>query len=146
MQGLFQSLRGSLGVRRYRHDELDGEEIATSFRNDTMELELLAAHRAAGRLKGSIGGAVLTRTFSTEGEESLSPQVDQKGYAAYIYEELAASSRASLQFGGRVEQARFTPQGGEVARDFTNFSGSLGLLLMPNDSATEPTSAPCKSI
>jgi iron complex outermembrane receptor protein len=136
MGGLFQSLRGSFGVRRYRHDELDGDEIATSFKNDTTELELLAGHRAAGRLKGSIGGSVLTRTFSTEGEEVLSPEVDQKGYAGYLYEELSASSHASLQFGGRVERAQFTPKGVEIARDFTNFSGSVGLLLMPSDTAT----------
>ena len=41
MSGFFDSLRGSFGVRRYRHDELDGDEVATSFKNDTTELELL---------------------------------------------------------------------------------------------------------
>jgi iron complex outermembrane receptor protein len=133
--GLFQSLRGSFGVRRYRHDELDGDEIATSFRNDTTEFELLAGHRAAGALKGSIGASVLTRTFSTEGEEVLSPEVDQKGYATYLYEELTGS-HASLQLGGRVEHAAFTPKADEIARDFTNFSGSVGLLLTPNDATT----------
>ena len=35
MGGIFDSVRGSFGVRRYRHDELDGDVIATSFKNDT---------------------------------------------------------------------------------------------------------------
>ena len=136
MSGLFQSLRGSFGVRRYKHDELDGDVVATSFVNNTTELELLAAHRGSSRLKGSIGGSVLTRQFSTAGEEVLSPAVGQKGFSAFIYEEIAASSHTSVQFGGRVERAMFAPKADEPERDFTNFSGSLGLLLRPSDAAT----------
>ena len=40
MGGAFDSFRGSFGYRRYRHDELDGEVVATAFKNDTTELEL----------------------------------------------------------------------------------------------------------
>jgi iron complex outermembrane receptor protein len=136
MGGLFDSFRGSLGVRRYRHDELDGTEIATSFRNDTSEIELLGHHRAAGKMSGSIGGSVLTREFEATGEEVLSPLVDQKGYAGYLYEEVSASSHVQVQFGGRVDRAKFTPASDEPARDFTNVSGSLGLLLLPTEQTT----------
>ncbi len=134
--GFFDSFRGSFGVRRYKHDERDGDEVATSFTNNTTELELLAHHRPLGRLKGSIGGAVLTRSFAAAGEEVLSPPVDQTGYSAYLYEEVAASSHAQLQFGGRVERANFTPAQDEISRNFTNFSGSVGVLLLPNDVTT----------
>jgi iron complex outermembrane receptor protein len=82
--GPFEAFRGSFGVRRYKHDELDGEEVATSFVNNTTELELLAHHKAAGRMKGSIGATVLTRAFSTAGAEALSPAVDQTGFSAYL--------------------------------------------------------------
>jgi iron complex outermembrane receptor protein len=136
MGGLFEAFRGSFGVRRYKHDELDGDVVATSFVNNTTELELLAHHKAAGRLKGSVGATVLTRSFSTAGEESLSPPVDQKGFAAYVYEEVAASPHAQIQFGGRVERTDFTPAELEPDRNFTNVSGSVGLLLLPNDSTT----------
>jgi iron complex outermembrane recepter protein len=136
MGGIFDSFRGSFGVRRYNHDELDGDVVATSFTNNTSELELLAHHRAAGRMKGSIGGTVLTRSFSTEGEEVLSPPVDQKGFAGYLYEEIAASPHAQVQFGGRVEYAKFTPAEVAPERDFTNFSGSVGVLVLPNDATT----------
>ena len=87
-------------------------------------------------MKGSIGGAVLTRSFSTAGEEVLSPAVAQKGYAAYVYEEVAASPHAQLQFGARMEHAKFQPAEDEPAADFTNLSGSVGLLLLPNDATT----------
>lgn len=131
----FDSYRATLGVRRYKHDELDGEEVATSFRNDTTELEVLGSHRAAGRLKGSIGGWVLDRSFQALGEESLSPPVAQKGYAGFLYEELTWA-HATVQFGTRVERTSFDPTD-EVSRDFTNTSASLGLLLRPaNDKVT----------
>jgi iron complex outermembrane recepter protein len=136
MGGFFDSLRGSFGVRRYKHDELDGDVVATSFENNTTELELLGHHRSLGRLKGSIGGSVLTRDFSASGEEALSPEVKQRGVAGYVYEELSASPHVQFQFGGRVEHASFDPSADEPSRDFTNFSGSLGMLLLPSDATT----------
>jgi iron complex outermembrane receptor protein len=137
MAGFFDGIRGSFGVRRYKHDELDGEVVATSFVNNTTELEVLGHHRNFGRLKGSIGGSFLTRNFSASGEEALSPEVDQRGGAAYVYEEVAASQHLQVQFGGRVEHASFDPQTStEPARDFTNVSGSVGLLYLPTDSTT----------
>ena len=137
MQGFFDGIRGSFGVRRYKHDELDGDVVATSFVNNTTELEVLAHHRNIGRMKGSIGGSFLTRNFSASGEEALSPEVDQRGGAAYVYEEVAAGQHLQVQFGGRVEHASFDPQtSDEPARDFTNVSGSVGLLYLATDSTT----------
>jgi iron complex outermembrane receptor protein len=136
MGGFFEGVRGSFGVRRYKHDELDGEVVATSFINNTTELELLGHHRRFGRLTGSIGGSFLTRNFSALGEEALSPEVDQRGGAFFVYEELSAGQHAQIQFGGRVEHASFEPQADEPARDFTNVSGSVGLLFLPTDRTT----------
>ena len=135
MGGFFDGFRGSFGVRRYRHDEKSGEELGTAFANNTSDLELLGHHRTLGRMKGSIGVTVLTRDFSAAGEEALSAPVDQKGFAGYLYEEVAASPHVQFQFGGRVEYAKFDPSA-DQARDFTNFSGSVGLLLLPTDSTT----------
>lgn len=136
MNGFFDGVRGSFGVRRYKHDELDGEEVATSFINNTTEFEFLGHHRRLGRMKGSIGGSFLTRNFSASGEESLSPEVDQRGGAVYLYEEVAATPHVQLQFGGRFERASFVPKADEPARDFNNFSGSVGLLFLPTDKTT----------
>ena len=133
----FDSFRVTLGHRRYEHEELEGAEVGTVFTNNTTELELIGSHRAVGRLKGSIGGWVLDRAFAAAGAEALSPPVDQGGFAAFVYEEVTWP-HVTLQFGGRVDRTRFTPLG-EGRRDFTNLSGSLGLLLRPaaaNDNLT----------
>jgi iron complex outermembrane receptor protein len=135
LHGIFSSVRAAAAVRRYKHDELEGEEIGTSFTNNTAEVELLLGHRQVGRLKGAIGGWGLTRSFAASGAEALSPPVDQQGAAAFIFEELIWP-HATIQFGGRVDHAGFTPDGGLPSRDFTNFSGSLGLLLRPTETVT----------
>ena len=136
LNGLFSSVRGSLGVRRYRHDELDGQVVATQFRNNTLEFDLLANHRPFGKLKGSVGAWMLGRSFSTEGEEALSPAVDQKAYAGFVYEEVGVNSHLSVQFGGRLEHVAFTPDSTDPARNFTNVSGSFGLLVHPTEATT----------
>jgi iron complex outermembrane receptor protein len=135
--GAFDSFRATFGHRRYRHDELEGEEVGTRFRNDGSEVEVLGSHRAVGLLKGSIGGWALDRAFEAVGPEALSPPVDQRSFAGFVYEELTWP-HVTFQFGGRVERTRFEPFE-EPQRDFTNFSGSLGLLFRPaaaNDNVT----------
>jgi iron complex outermembrane receptor protein len=133
--GPITSFRASAGVRRYRHDELEGDEIGTQFKNDTTEVEFLANHRSAGALTGTIGVWGLNRSFEATGAEALSPPVDQTGFAAFLYEELGWR-HATFQFGGRYDRARFSPSGDLTARNFDNFSGSVGLLLRPNDAVT----------
>lgn len=136
LNGLFDGVRASLGVRRYTHSERDGEEIATTFTNNTTELELLAHHRRIGRANGSFGGWFLNRNFAVDGEETLSPPVDQRSGAFFVYEEVAAGRHVQLQFGGRLEHATFKPAQDEPERSYNNVSGSMGLLLMPTDQTT----------
>jgi iron complex outermembrane receptor protein len=125
----FEAFRVSLAHRRYAHDELEGTEVGTQFRNDTTELQVLGHHRALGRLKGSAGFWALDRAFAAIGEEALSPPVDQRGFAAFLYEEVTWP-HVTLQFAGRVDRTALSPAS-EPSRDFTTGSGSLGLLVRP---------------
>ncbi len=137
VNGVFESLRASLAVRRYKHDELEGDVVGTRFKNDTADVDVLATHRAYRRLKGSVGGAVLNRAFDSQGEEALAPPIEQSGFGAFLYEELTWP-HFTFQFGARAEQTNFTPTD-EPKRDFTNASGSIGLLIRPaeaNDAVT----------
>ena len=129
LPGWVDSYRATLAVRRYTHDELEGDDVATTFTNNTAEVEVMGSHRAIGRLKGSAGGWFLNRAFDALGEETLSPAVDQRGFAAFLYEEVAWP-HVTFQFGGRVDHSRYDPTG-ETERSFTTGSGSLGLLLRP---------------
>lgn len=128
--GWLQSYRATLAVRRYEHSEMEGDEVGTTFNNDSVEGELILSHRPAGRLVGSIGGWFLNRQFSATGAEALSPPIDQRSMAAFLYEEVKWP-HATLQFGGRVDRAEYTPKSILPSRDFTEWSGSLGLLIQP---------------
>ena len=77
LPGFLQSYRATLGVRRYEHQELEGDEIGTTFDNDTLEGEVLLSHRKTAGMLGSVGGWLLNRQFVATGEEALSPPVDQ---------------------------------------------------------------------
>ena len=138
LAGAFTSFRALFGYRHYRHDELEGDEIGTQFENNTTDLNVQAKHRQWGRLTGTIGGSFLTRAFTATGAEALSPPVDENAFALFLYEELTWP-HVTVQFGGRVNWAGFTPQGGLPDRDFTDGSGSVGVLFRPaaaNDKLT----------
>jgi iron complex outermembrane receptor protein len=135
LSGFVSGVRGSLGYRRYRHEEVVGDHIGTRFANDSVEFDVLATHRDVGRLKGTFGGWGLTRAFSSSGEEALAPPVDQKGLALFLYEELGWT-HVTLQFGGRYDRTSFAPEGGLPDRAFDNVSASLGLLVRPSDQTT----------
>ena len=87
------------------------------------------------------GSTALTASAATDaafeaiGEEALSPPVDQRNVAAFTYQE-AVWPHVTLQFGGRLEHASFSPEDGLPARDFTNLSGSAGVLFRPTDQTT----------
>ena len=129
LEGAFDSYRATLAVRRYKHDELEGDQVGTAFTNNTAEIEVMGSHRALGRMKGSLGGWVLNRAFDATGEEALSPAVDQQGFATFLYEEVTWP-HVTFQFGGRLDHAGYQPNG-EPDRSFTTGSGSLGLLFRP---------------
>ena len=130
LDGWLQSYRATLGVRKYEHSELEGDEVGTTFNNDTLEGEVLLSHKRTGRLVGSFGGWFMNRAFASTGEEALSPPVDQRAAAAFLYEEIE-SRHATVQFGGRVDHTTFEPEQNRRERTFTEWSASVGLLLKP---------------
>jgi len=129
LTGAFESYRATLSVRRYKHEELEGEEIGTAFKNNTAEIELMGGHSAIGRMKGQVGAWILDRAFGAAGAEALSPDVDQRAVSAFLFEEVTWPHFA-FQFGGRLDNTKYTPVG-EDERSFTSGSGSVGLLFTP---------------
>ncbi len=128
--------------RDYAHDEIEGSgEIATSFKNKTWEGELFLQHRPAGLLQGTFGLWLLDRDYSSAGEEALAPPTTQNSFAGFVYEEMNFR-HLSLQFGGRLDHTSFDPDGAAIdrddviPRDFTEFSGSVGVLGYLRDDLT----------
>lgn len=131
LKGAVEGFRANFASRRYKHDEIVAGEVGTRFRNDTDDFDVLVRHKKVGALSGTIGVALLNRRFSAIGEEALSPPVKERGAAAFFYEELTWP-HVTFQFGARVNRASFDPEEDLPARDFTDVSGSVGLLFRPD--------------
>ena len=128
--------------RDYKHDEIEGSgEIATSFKNQVTEGNLYLNHRQFGALTGTFGVRGEHRDYATAGAEALAPPTIQNTFAGFLYEELTYR-HVSVQFGGRLDHTSYDPNGASVERpdvpkrDFTEFSGSVGLLGYLRDDLT----------
>jgi len=71
----------------YRHDELEGSEVATSFRNKGHDVRVEAEHEPLGGWRGVVGLQTTRRDFATSGEEAYVPPTLTKKHAAFVTEE-----------------------------------------------------------
>jgi iron complex outermembrane receptor protein len=108
----------------YQHNELEGEEVGTTFHNREVTVRGLFEQQKSGILSGRFGFSGNVRAFDTVGEEVLAPPVDQNGFALFALQELAVSKPVALQLGGRIERVSLAPEG-LPSRSFTGASGSL---------------------
>jgi len=117
----------NLSYSDYQHQELEGEEIGTTFDNQSFIYRGVFSQRKQGRLSGSFGFSGFTRDYETIGAESLAPPVDHNSFAVFALEEIDLE-RVRFQFGGRVERNKYTPIG-LPERTFTGFSGAAGIRI-----------------
>jgi iron complex outermembrane receptor protein len=115
--------------RNYDHAEIeDTGEVGTTFNLDTDELRADFTHKQKGPWKGSFGVWGLDQDFSAAGEEVLVPSAKTKGYAAFIYEELAYKPVTYL-IGARYDNQTVNPGTADPTRDFSGASGAFGALV-----------------
>ena len=111
--GPIEGFNLKLAYVNWAHDEVehfeDGDSaIGTQFQNGRFAYRGVFEQRRRGRLGGRFGIWGVDRDFSAEGEESLTPPIDQRGLAFFALEELDFE-RFKIQFGGRVETQRYRP-------------------------------------
>jgi iron complex outermembrane receptor protein len=82
-------------------------------------------HHRNTRLSGTFGFSGFTRDFLSVGEEAPAPHTKQHSFAAYGLERVDFE-RVGFQFGGRIEQNAYHPEGNFRPRNFVGFSGSAG--------------------
>ena len=106
-------------------------EIGTAFKNNSFVYQGVFDQQKRGRLSGRFGFWGMHRDFSASGEEALAPPTKQNAFAVFGLETLDFE-RVALQFGGRLETNRYSPEATEARgvlpnRDFTGFSGAAGV-------------------
>lgn len=130
MEGFVDNLRMKNSYSAYRHEEIEGGETGTRFKNDGDELRLEATHKPVGDYVGIFGLQGSYFDFSAEGDEKFLPATKNEAYSFFIFEEKQSGVlRPSL--GARVDQSavRVTetlPAGSDTERSFTGGSLALG--------------------
>jgi len=82
-------------------------------------------HRRRGKISGTFGLSGFTRDYESIGKEAPAPHTKQNSFALYGLERVDLE-RVGFQFGGRIEQNGYAPQGNFRQRNFLGFSGSAG--------------------
>jgi iron complex outermembrane receptor protein len=100
--GPFRGATARLGYGRYRHSELDGPDVATTFNNRAWEGRLELPHAALGDVTGTVGLQSSFSDFSAVGEEVVTPPSRTANGAVFALEELKRN-RITWQFGARYE-------------------------------------------
>lgn len=101
----------------------DLEGVAT---NKNLNYRVALNHRRLGRLTGTFGFSGFTRDFLSVGAEAPAPRTRQNSFAVYGLERIDFQ-RVGFQFGGRVEQNGYDPDGNLRSRNFLGFSGSAAM-------------------
>ncbi|MCC6590521.1 MAG: TonB-dependent receptor [Bryobacterales bacterium] len=122
----FEQFSLKLSYTDWNHRELSGGETGTQFYNKQFLYRGEMRQRKKGILSGTFGFWGMTRDFKSVGAEALSPPVDQNALAVFGLEELTFD-KFRLQFGARLENNRYSPQGILPARSFTGVSASAGM-------------------
>ncbi|PPD02493.1 MAG: TonB-dependent receptor [Methylobacter sp.] len=97
-----QTLRYKVGYTDYRHDEIDGGVVGTTFLNKTIENRVELEHKPVGNITGLIGFQSLNSEFSALGEEAFVPESDINGYSIFAVESIK-SGPLNYQLGLRTE-------------------------------------------
>ena len=123
----------SLNYNNYEHTEIQSltGETGTSFKNNSLLYQGMFDQKKIGRYSGRFGFWGMHRDFEAIGEEALAPPTIQNAFAVFGLQAIDWE-RVSLQFGGRLETNRYTPEPTDARgilpnRDFTGLSGAVGV-------------------
>ena len=131
--GVFESARFKLGLAEYRHQELEGAEIGTVFKNRGYDGRVELVHTPVGRVSGALGAQISHNDFEAIGAEAFVPPSHTASYALFAFEE-AAFDPVTFQFGARVETQEIEVRDGSGrSRDGDGVSLSTGIVWKLNN-------------
>ncbi|WP_374764944.1 TonB-dependent receptor [Yunchengibacter salinarum] len=119
------------GFSDYRHFELEGGEIATTFKNTASEGRIDLLQRRLGALDGSYGLQFQSRDLNALGDEAFLPDADSLQWGAFGLHKWEVGDW-HLEYGGRLERKTISNDTTAEKLDFTGWSGSVGAAFHPD--------------
>jgi iron complex outermembrane receptor protein len=120
----FEKVRFRLSFTDYEHDEIEHDEVATTFSNKAHELRFELAHKPIGPLRGAFGVQHSESKFSAVGEEAFLPESETRNTALFLMETLDAGP-VRFELAARQEWQRIeTTLNREVSHKPFSISGA----------------------
>jgi iron complex outermembrane receptor protein len=108
LSGWFTEAHWHNAYTEYQHSEIEGGEVGTTFKNDSLESRLWAKHAAVGGWQGVVGLHYKNSDFSAVGEEAFTPSTESISNALFVLEEKTIGDFL-WQLGARLEHVSHKP-------------------------------------
>lgn len=107
----FEKIRLRGGLTDYRHDEIEGGEVATTFKNKGYDLRLELQHKPLAGWRGVVGMQTAYSDFRADGEEAFLPRSRTRSHGVFLLEEYQLNDWR-FELGARQDWQRVSPVGG----------------------------------
>ncbi|MET1754052.1 TonB-dependent receptor [Novosphingobium sp. RD2P27] len=98
----FEKVRFRMSFTDYEHDEIEDDEIATTFKNKAHDIRFELTHKPIAGLRGVLGVQHSESDFSALGEEAFLPRSETRNTALYLMETVQAGP-VRFELAGRQE-------------------------------------------
>ncbi len=115
----------------YKHAELEGDEVGTTFDTDGVQGTFELGHAPISSVKGTVGYQFSDTDFSAVGEEAFVPSSSTEKHAVYVYEELPIDAH-KITFGARYGRDEIDSDTDQKKR-FNLKSYAIGGIYQIND-------------
>lgn len=120
------------GYADYTHQELEGDEVGTTFNNKGFEGRLEFIEKQYGNFRGASGVQFKHRNFEAIGDEAFTPPNITDQIGVFTVREYEAGNW-HLQAAGRYEHTKSEAESVGLSRSFDAFSVSAGVGLEPTE-------------
>lgn len=124
--GFLEALRIRAGFADYEHIEFEGDEVGTRFLNQGVEARAELVQRDRNGWRGATGVQYSFRDFNAIGAEAFVPQNDTEQFGVFTLQEVR-SGALDLEAAARFERTSVESNAIGIGRNFSAFSGALGL-------------------
>lgn len=119
-----EKVRFRFGHVWYRHQEVEGGEVATTFNNRALDTRVEVIHRPFEALRGVFGVQAHSRDFTAVGDEAFLPPTLTRGFGVFLVERFSFSE-FHIEAGLRYDWQRITAEGGLPTTRHGAFSASI---------------------
>ena len=129
---IFETTKIRVGYADYIHQELEGAEIGTTFKNEGYEGRIELLEKEFGNFRGASGFQFRHRDFEAIGDEAFTPPNITNQIGIFTVREYE-SGNFHIQVAGRYEHTDMEARSVSLERQFDTVSVSAGLGVEPSE-------------